>query len=148
MAQINIVVERAVSAPPEKVMALLADYAGTRGELWPEMISDYRVLDGGTGAGTRIAYRIRANRRRIRDVDAVVSEPGGSAGGTLVESDQGSSLRNVWTVHPTAGGCRVSVQTSWTGAGGVGGFFERTFAPPGVRRMWNGVLDNLERRLG
>jgi hypothetical protein len=157
VAQIKVVVERAVNAPAEKVLALLADYSGMRGELWPEMITDYRVVEGGTGAGTRIAYRLHATRKRIRDVEAIVSEahaPGGAAPGgaavpgILVESDQRSSLRTAWRVEPAQDGCLVSVTTSWAGAGGVGGFFEKIFAPIGIRRLWNGVLDNLEQRLG
>ncbi len=146
MAQINVVVERAVSAPPEKVLALLADYSGKRGELWPAMITDYRVVEGGTGAGTRIAYRLHATRKRVRDVEAVVSEP--DAGRTLAETDQRSSLRTLWTVEPAAMGSTVSVATSWVGAGGVGGIFERAFAPIGIRKLWNGVLDNLGQHLG
>ena len=38
----------------------------------------------------------------------------------------------------------VSVETTWNGAGGIGGFFERTFAPGGLRRIYDGVLANLD----
>jgi hypothetical protein len=36
------------------------------------------------------------------------------------------------------------VHTTWNGAGGIGGFFERTFAPAGLRRIYDGVLGNLD----
>jgi hypothetical protein len=49
-----------------------------------------------------------------------------------------------WTVTP-AGADRsvVSVETTWNGASGIGGFFERTFAPKGLQRIHDGVLSNL-----
>ncbi|OAA26656.1 Polyketide cyclase / dehydrase and lipid transport [Frankia sp. EI5c] len=145
MARISVEVERIVAGPPERVLDLLADYADTRGQLWPDMITDYKVVEGGVGAGTRITYRLHATRKRVRDVDAVVSAP---KAGTLLESDQNSSLRVQWTVRAAgAGGSTVSAHTTWDGAGGIGGFFEKTFAPIGIRRLNSGVLDSLEARL-
>jgi hypothetical protein len=38
----------------------------------------------------------------------------------------------------------VTVKTSWQGAGGVGGFFEKTFAPLGLRKIQSAVLENLK----
>ena len=34
--------------------------------------------------------------------------------------------------------------TSWKGAGGVGGFFERLFAPAGLKRIQHSLLKNLK----
>lgn len=146
MGQIDVVVERVVSAPPEKVFALLTDYSGDRGELWPDNVSEYRVVEGGTGAGTRFAYRLQATKKRIRNVEALVSVP--QAGRTVVEADQDSSLRTTWTVQSASGGgsSHVTAATSWQGASGVGGFFERTFAPIGVRKLYGTVIDNLTAR--
>ena len=42
-----------------------------------------------------------------------------------------------------AGRSRVRTITTWNGASGIGGFFERTFAPKGLARIYNGVLANL-----
>jgi hypothetical protein len=39
----------------------------------------------------------------------------------------------------------VRARTTWTGAGGVGGFFERTFAPKGLARIHQALLERLER---
>ncbi len=147
MAEIKVIVDRVVTAAPAAVIEALGDYKGVRAETWPEMITDYEVLEGGTGAGTRIRYRLHATRRRIRSVEAVVSAP--EPGRSLVEADQNSTLRTVWTVQPAGSGTtRVSVETSWAGASGIGGFFERAFAPIGIRRLYNGVLDKLAPRLG
>jgi len=35
------------------------------------------------------------------------------------------------------------VTTTWDGAGGIGGFFERTFAPKGLGRIYDSLLDRL-----
>jgi hypothetical protein len=50
-----------------------------------------------------------------------------------------------WLVEPVeAGRSRVRATTTWNGAGGIGGFFERTFAPKGLARIYDGVLAKLE----
>jgi hypothetical protein len=41
----------------------------------------------------------------------------------------------------------VRVRTTWNGAGGIGGFFERTFAPKGLRRVYDQVLERLDAEL-
>ncbi|MEV0469192.1 hypothetical protein AB0I50_04105 [Streptomyces prunicolor] len=38
---------------------------------------------------------------------------------------------------------RVVVTSTWNGATGIGGFFERTFAPKGLARIYDLVLDRL-----
>jgi hypothetical protein len=49
-----------------------------------------------------------------------------------------------WRVTPAGEGkSRVVVTTVWDGAGGIGGFFERTFAPKGLGRIYDLVLDKL-----
>ena len=53
-----------------------------------------------------------------------------------------------WTVHPADGASStVRVRTAWNGAGGIGGFFERTFAPRGLRRVYEDLLGRLDREL-
>jgi hypothetical protein len=49
-----------------------------------------------------------------------------------------------WTVTPAGEGrSKVVVETTWKGAGGIGGFFERTFAPKGLNRIHDEVLGRL-----
>jgi polyketide cyclase/dehydrase/lipid transport protein len=63
----------------------------------------------------------------------------------IVESDTNSSMVTTWTVTPKGpDSSEVSVETTWTGAGGIGGFFERTFAPRGLARIHDGVLTRLD----
>ena len=65
--------------------------------------------------------------------------------GSIVERDANSSMVTTWRVEPVAaGGSRVRATTTWNGAGGIGGFFERTFAPKGLARIYDGVLANLD----
>jgi hypothetical protein len=145
MSQVVATAERVVRAPAERVSAALADYEGTRRRIAPEQFSDYRVEAGGQGAGTRVHWRFAATSKRVRDQLLTVAEP---APGTLVESDANSSMVTTWTVHATDTGLStVRVRTTWNGAGGIGGFFERTFAPKGLRRVYESMLERLDAEL-
>jgi uncharacterized protein YndB with AHSA1/START domain len=145
MSQVVATAERVVRAPVEQVRAALADYEGARRRVLPEQFSDYRVESGGQGAGTRVHWRFAATSKRVRDQLMVVTEPAADA---LVESDTNSSMVTTWTVHPAdAGVSTVRVRTTWNGAGGIGGFFERTFAPKGMRRVYDEILDRLDAEL-
>ncbi len=144
MSQVVAATERELSAPPDRVRSALADYAGTRPRILPEQFSDYRVEGGGQGAGTTVHWRFAATSRRVRDQLVEVSE----SDGTLVERDTRSSMVTTWTVTPAdARRSTVRVRTTWDGAGGVGGFFERTFAPRGLRRVYGDLLGRLDREL-
>jgi hypothetical protein len=37
----------------------------------------------------------------------------------------------------------VTLEASWQGAAGIGGMFERMFAPPRLRRIYGQMLDKL-----
>jgi hypothetical protein len=146
MSQVVATAERVVRAPVDRVLSALADYQTTRPRLLPEQFSDYRVESGGHGAGTRVHWRFAATSKRVRDQLMSVTQPEPD---TLVESDANSSMVTTWTVHPAdAGLTTVRVRTTWTGAGGVGGFFERTFAPKGLRRVYDQLLERLDTELG
>ncbi|RBY74446.1 SRPBCC family protein [Geodermatophilus sp. TF02-6] len=145
MGQVVATAEHLVRAPADRVRSALADYTGVRRRVLPEQFSDYRVEAGGQGAGTRVAWRFAATARRVRDQLVAVTQPDAD---TLVETDTRSSMVTTWTVHPAdAGLTTVRVRTTWNGAGGVGGFFERTFAPRGLRRVYEDLLGRLDREL-
>ncbi|EUA86706.1 polyketide cyclase / dehydrase and lipid transport family protein [Mycobacterium ulcerans str. Harvey] len=69
------------------------------------------------------------------------------AGHTVIEKDANSSMIINWTVAPAGPGCSVTVKTTWNGAGGVKGFFEKTFAPLGLKKIQGEVLANLKSEL-
>ena len=145
MSQVVATAEGIVRAPADRVLSALADYEGTRPRLLPEQFSDYRVESGGQGEGTRVHWRFAATSKRVRDQLLTVTRP---TADTLVESDDNSSMVTTWTVTPSdAGVSTVRVRTTWNGAGGIGGFFERTFAPKGLRRVYVDVLGRLDREL-
>jgi hypothetical protein len=140
MGKVTATAERTIDAPADKVRALVADYAETRPKLLTEHYRDYEVIEGGVGAGTKARWKLQATSKRVRDVLATVSEP---QPGTLVETDANSSMVTTWTVGESGAGSVVRIETSWDGAGGIGGFFERTFAPGGLKRIYDGVLAKL-----
>ncbi|GGN29992.1 SRPBCC family protein [Streptomyces fuscichromogenes] len=141
MAQVEATTERVVAADAEKVFDTVADYSGTRANLLTEHFSEYEVREGGDGEGTLVHWRLQATSKRVRDCLLEVSEP---TDGELVEKDRNSSMVTTWRVTPAGEGrAKVVVHTTWQGAGGIGGFFEKTFAPKGLGRIYDGVLDKL-----
>lgn len=141
MAQVEATTQRVIEAEAERVYDALADYAGTRKTLLPEQFSEYEVRAGGSGAGTLVHWKLQATSKRIRDCLFDVTAP---TAGQLVEADRNSSMVTTWTVTPAGTGrSKVVVTTTWDGAGGVGGFFERTFAPKGLGRIYDAVLAKL-----
>jgi hypothetical protein len=111
----------------------------------PEQFSDYRVESGGQGDGTRVHWRFAATSKRVRDQLMAVTQPGPDE---LVESDANSSMVTTWSFYPVdTEVTTVRVRTTWNGAGGIGGFFERTFAPKGLQRVYAEILGRLDREL-
>lgn len=142
MGQVNADASREVAGEPDAVFAALADYAETRPKLLTEHFSDYEVREGGKGEGTLVHWRLQATKKRSRECLFAVTQP---AERTLVETDRNSSMVSTWTVEPAGPGrSRVTVHTRWEGAGGIGGFFEKTFAPSGLRKIHDGVLARLD----
>jgi carbon monoxide dehydrogenase subunit G len=145
MSQVVATAEKIISAPAEQVSRALADYETVRPRILPVQFSEYRVESGGHGAGTRVHWKFAATSKRVRDQLLDVTEP---ALGTLVETDRNSSMVTTWTVLAKGtGGSTVNVRTTWDGAGGIGGFFERTFAPKGLARVYIDLLHRLDSEL-
>jgi uncharacterized protein YndB with AHSA1/START domain len=139
MAKVVASAERDIDAPADKVYGYLADMRQHQRFL-PPAFSDFQVEQGGVGAGTVTRFKITAGGR-TRSYRMQVSEP--VPGQTLVETDTGSSLITTFNVIPQGGKSLVKITTSWDGASGIGGFFERTFAPRALRRLYLDELDLL-----
>ncbi|AUY49329.1 SRPBCC family protein [Streptomyces sp. CB01881] len=138
MGQVQATTEHVYDATPERVYEALADYQVTRPKLLPAQYSEYEVRVGGTGAGTQVHWKLQATEKRIRDCLFTVSAP---TPDQLVEKDANSSMVITWTVSAVGEGrSKVTVSATWQGAGGIGGFFERTFAPKGLNRIHDQVL--------
>lgn len=141
MGVIHVSQEGQVGAPAELTYRLIADDEHHQRFL-PDGFSDFQVLEGGVGAGTLHRFTIAAGGRS-REYVMRVSEP--EPGRVITETDQNSSLSTSFTVTPAgAGSCAVRIDTRWQGAGGIGGFFERLFAPRVMRRMYADELARLD----
>lgn len=138
MAKVVARASKMVDAPPEKVLAFLRDYREGRPQILTSNYTAYRVEEGGEGGGTVIAYHFTAGGRE-RDYRLRVQD----SDGALQERDELSSFVSTWTVTPSGSGSNVSLESSWDGAGGIGGFFERTFAPRSLGRIYGEVLERL-----
>ncbi|MFS0896697.1 SRPBCC family protein [Mycolicibacterium litorale] len=143
MGQVSASSTVLINAEPAAVLAAVADYQTVRPKILSEHYRDYRVLEGGQGAGTVATWKLQATESRVRDVKASVDV----AGHTVIEKDANSTLVTNYTVAPAGPGSSVTVKTSWTGAGGVKGFFEKTFAPLGLKKIQAQVLENLKREV-
>jgi uncharacterized protein YndB with AHSA1/START domain len=141
MAKVVASAERGIDAPADEVYSYLAD-AHQHQRFLPDAISDFQIEEGGVGAGTVTTFKVTAGGR-TRSYRTVLSEP--APGRTLVESDTLSSLVTTFTVSPQGDKSLVSIHTSWDGAGGVGGFFERTFAPRAMRTIFLQELERLNK---
>lgn len=139
MAQVTATTQRTIEAPAEKVTAALADYETVRPQILTDNYGDYRVEPD-----KRVHWTLQATKNRVRDqlVSVEVDRD------RIVERDANSSMVTTWTVA-SEGTDRstVTVETTWNGAGGIGGFFEKTFAPKGLARIHDGVLANLDARV-
>jgi uncharacterized protein YndB with AHSA1/START domain len=138
MAKVEASAERTIDAPAGQVYGYLADMH-QHPRFLPPAFSDFKVEEGGVGAGTVTSFAVTAGGR-TRNYRMRITEP--EPGRTLVESDANSSLVNTFNVEPQGDKSLVRISTSWDGAAGIGGFFERTFAPKALQRMF---LDELER---
>jgi uncharacterized protein YndB with AHSA1/START domain len=140
MSTINVSAEKTIAAPAEAVYGYLADMS-VHPRFLPDAFSDFQVESGGVGAGTITRFKVTAGGR-ARDYRMEVSEP--EPGRVLVESDTSSSLVTKFTVTPEGESSRVEISTTWNGAGGVGGFFERMFAPRTMKGIYMDELDRLD----
>lgn len=141
MAQVEATTERIIAADPETVFDALADYQEIRPKVQPAHFSEYEVREGGDGEGTLVHWKLQATKKRVRDCLLEVTEP---TDGQLVEKDRNSSMVTTWVVTPAGEGrSKAVVTTVWDGAGGIGGFFERTFAPKGLARIYDELLEKL-----
>jgi carbon monoxide dehydrogenase subunit G len=143
MGQVSASSTILIDASPETVLNAVADYRDVRPRILSPHYSQYRVLKGGQGQGTVAAWRLQATKSRSRNVQASVDV----AGHTVIEKVANSTMVTNWTVAPAGPGASVTVKTTWNGAGGIKGFFEKTFAPIGLGKIQSEVLANLKKQV-
>src|SRR4051812_38607560 len=143
MGQVSASSSVLINAEPAAVLAAVADYQNVRPKILSSHYHDYQVLEGGQGQGTVASWKLQATESRVRDIKASVDV----AGHAVIEKDANSTLVTNWTVAPAGPGSSVTVTTTWVGAGGVKGFFEKTFAPLGLKKIQAEVLANLKKEI-
>jgi uncharacterized protein YndB with AHSA1/START domain len=141
MARIVASAEGTVDAPAETVYRYIADMREHHPRFLPPAFSDFRVESGGVGAGTITRFKVTAGGR-TREFRTKVAEP--EPGRVLTESDTNSSSVTTFTVSPQGVASLVRISTSWDGAGGIGGVFERMFAPRVMRAIYADELKRLD----
>ncbi|MBF6298176.1 SRPBCC family protein [Nocardia amamiensis] len=143
MGQVSASSSIVVAADPQRALEAIADYDSVRPRILSSHYRDYKVVEGGKGAGTVAEWTLQATEKRTRNVHAVVSV----SDSIVTERDSNSTMVNTWTVTPEGSGARVTLRTTWTGAGGIAGIFEGIFAPLGLKKIQAEVLGNLQREL-
>lgn len=74
MAELHVMAERQIAAPPERVYGYIADFRQHHPRWLPPAFSDFQVERGGVGAGTMTSFRLTAGGRS-RDYRMRVDEP-------------------------------------------------------------------------
>ncbi|MTE12174.1 SRPBCC family protein [Nocardia aurantiaca] len=143
MGQVSASSSIVVAADPKRTLDAIADYETVRPKILSSHYRDYKVVEGGQGAGTVAEWTLQATEKRSRNVRAAISV----SDSMVTERDSNSSMVTAWTVTPSGSGSLVTVRTTWKGAGGIGGIFEGIFAPIGLKKIQAEVLENLKREL-
>jgi hypothetical protein len=138
----SVSVEGPVGGPPADVYRYIADMRNHHPHFLPPAFSNFQVISGGVGAGTVSTFRFTAGGR-TRDFRMTATEP--EPGRRLVETDANSTSVTTFIVDPAADGTsKVTIGTEWQGASGIGGFFERMFAPRVMRSIYADELRRLD----
>jgi hypothetical protein len=134
--------ERTIPAPAGAVYALLADYREGHPSILPTAFSDFAVLEGGTGAGTRIRFKLTLGGR-TQETEGIVAEP--EPGRVLTETYPSNDSVTTFTVDPAGGDSRLCIETRWESRSGPAGFLERWIARRLLRGLYREELDLIER---
>jgi hypothetical protein len=143
MAQHRVAVERTIPQAPSTLYSILRDYRDHHPHVLPAAFQDFVIESGGVGAGTVFSTALKTGGR-TRKFRMEVQEP--QPGHRLQERDLASSLVTTFFVQPapSAGGSIVRIETTWDGAKGIRGLFERLFAPRVMRKLYAEELERLE----
>jgi Polyketide cyclase / dehydrase and lipid transport len=140
-AKLVVSAEGTIDAPANVVYGYIADMRDHHPRFMPPAFSEFQVESGGTGAGTITRFKLTAGGR-TREFRMTMAEP--EPGRVLTESDSGSSLVTTYTVSAQGSTSLVRISSAWNGAGGIGGVFERLFAPRMMRRLYADELGRLD----
>jgi hypothetical protein len=98
-----------IPASPGQVFHLLDDYQNGHWRVLPPAFSGYRVLAGGFGEGTRIAFSLTAGCRTSA-TEGIVTVP--EPGRVIVETYPKENMVTTFTVDQDEEGSRLTIATS------------------------------------
>ncbi|HEY2077948.1 MAG TPA: SRPBCC family protein [Streptosporangiaceae bacterium] len=133
--------EAMVDAPADTVYRYIADMRDHHPRFLPPAFSDFQVESGGVGADTVTRFKMTAGGR-TREYRMKITEP--EPGRVLAESDLNSTAVTTFMVSPQDGASLVRISTAWDGARGIGGLFERIFAPRVLSAIYADELKRLD----
>ncbi len=109
MSRVCFSMSRVIPAAPGQVFHLLDDYEHGHWRVLPPAFSNYQVLEGGFGAGTRIAFSLTAGGR-TSSTEGVVMVP--EPGRVIEETYPKEQMVTTFTVDPDGDGARLTIATS------------------------------------
>ena len=131
-----------IPAPAAAVYGLLVDYRDGHPRILPPAFSNFTVLQGGLGAGTRIGFTLTLGGR-AQEIEARVDEP--EPGRVLTETYPHKGAVTRFTVDAAGSQCHLQIETSWEPSSWVAGLIERLVAPGLFRKLYADELDLIER---
>lgn len=136
MRAYRVEASREIAAPAERVWGILADYREGHPKILPSRyFQDVVVVEGGIGAGTVVAFRMRLlGQTQVYRMAVTEPEPGR----VLRETDTNSGVATTFIVDPLDPGqsVRVTFATELWSRGGPLGALERFLARTALRRVY------------
>jgi uncharacterized protein YndB with AHSA1/START domain len=142
VARLHASADRTIPAPAAAVYDLLADYRTGHPRILPPAFSDFSVLEGGVGAGTKIRFTLTVGGRP-QVVEARIDEP--EPGRVLSETYPEKGAVTRFTVIPFESQSRLQIETTWESSSGIAGLIERLVMPRLFRKLYAEELDLIER---
>jgi hypothetical protein len=147
MSAARVSAVRLIPARAQSVYALLADYREGHPRILPPAFTDFRVLAGGIGEGTRIRFDLRVGGR-VRRMEGQVTEP--EPGRVLAETYGDGSVTS-FTIDPVHNEASLRIETTWEPRSGFAGLVERLVAPRLLIHLYRaelGLIEKWARNLG
>ena len=132
-----------INAPPDRIYGIIRDYHHGHPGILPKQFSNMRVVEGGVGAGTKIAFDVTVLGQTQHFV-AVVTEP--DPGRVLVEKNlEPTQSVTTFVVEPDSDGqaARVTIQTELAQRSGMAGRIERYVTAKVMQSMYAAELKKL-----
>lgn len=118
MSQFNISASAVISAPPQQVYGIIADYRGGHPHIIPpKYFRNLVVEEGGVGAGTKIRFEMILFGK-VQQAQSVVTEP--EPGRVLMEATTDGLAETRFIVDPHADGAQVTISTEMKSMGFIG----------------------------